>query len=161
MLCFLYGPGEPGTLYRLRHVSSMAMIESEYANTDFDLKSTSSFDNLHRELAAACCLLHYTQGDDGDFHACFESDHDGESKITGAERDIMLMVDAIRSLSLVARAELDACHLREFNIGFHCGDTWAFTHSIPHRTVSAASDVGCSIGVTLYPSRHPDGTQRM
>ena len=138
----------------------MTVIESEYANTDFDLKSASSFDTLHEELSSRCLVLHYGQGDDGDFRACFESDHDGESKESGAERDIMLMVNAIRSLSDTATAELNACHLREFNIGFHCGDTWAFVHSVPHRVMSAASDVGCSLAVTLYPARHPDGTPR-
>lgn len=138
----------------------MNMIESEYANTDFDLKSISPFNTLHQELSATCCVLHYGKGDDGNFHACFESSHDGETKESGAERDIMLMVDAIGLLSDTAKAELNACYLREFNIGFHCGDTWAFVHSVPHRVVQAASDVGCSLAVTLYPGRHPDGTPR-
>ena len=76
------------------------MIESEYANTDFDLKSKTSFDTLHQELSSQCYALHYTNGDDGDFHAIFESDQqDRESNQTGAERDILLIVDAINELS--------------------------------------------------------------
>jgi len=138
----------------------MGLIDTEYANTDFELKSASSFDTLHRELSSRCCVLHYVHGNDGHYHACFESDHDGEMPESGAERDILLIVDAVKSLSSVAKAEFDACYLREFNIGFHCGDSWAFVHSIQHKAVAAASDIGCSLAVTLYPMRRPDGTPR-
>lgn len=136
------------------------MIESEYANTDFDLKSKTSFDTLHQELSLQCCVLHYTKGDDGDFHASFESDQDGESNQAGAERDIFLIVDAINELSTSAKQELDACYLREFSIGFRCGDTWAFVHSLSHTVMAAISDSGCSLSLTLYPMRQPDGTPR-
>lgn len=138
----------------------MAMIDTEYANTDFDLKSESSFDILNRELSSRCHGLHYTHGDDGHYYACFESDDDGEMSESGAERDILLIVNALNMLSDAAKAELDTCYLREFNIGFHCGDSWAFMHSLPHNAVAAVSDVGCSLAVTLYPMRQPDGTPR-
>jgi hypothetical protein len=72
----------------------------------------------------------------------------------------LLIVDAINRLSSVAKVELDACYLREFNIGFECGDSWAYVHSIPLCAVNAASNAGCSIVVTLYPMRCPDGTPR-
>ncbi|WP_339735265.1 hypothetical protein [uncultured Gimesia sp.] len=138
----------------------MTTIDTHYANTDFDLKSASSFDTLHRELSSRCFALFYTHGEDGHYHACFESDHDGETPESGADRDILLIVNAINMLSDSAKAELDLCYLREFNIGFHCGDSWAFVHSIPHKAVAAASNVGCSLAVTLYPMRQPDGTPR-
>jgi len=100
------------------------------------------------------------QGGDGHYHASFESDDDDETAESGVERDILLIVNAINMLSDAAKAELDACYLREFNIGFHCGDSWAFGYSIPHKAVEAAANVGCSLAVTLYPMRHPDGTPR-
>jgi len=138
----------------------MTTIETDYANTDFDLKSASSFDTLHRELSSLCCALYYTRSEEGHYHASYESDHNGNSTQTGAERDILLFTAAINSLSTDAKMELDACYLREFNIGFHCGDSWAFVHAIPHRAVNAASNAGCSLAVTLYPMRRPDGTPR-
>ncbi len=138
----------------------MTSMESEYVNTDFDLKSATSFDVLHRELSSQCCVLHYGKGKDGNFHASFESSHDGDLTVTGTELDILLIINAIKKLSRVARAEFDACYLREFNIGFNCGDTWGFVHSIPHKVVAAVLDVGCSLAVTLYPMRHPDGSPR-
>ena len=142
---------------RLLKVSA---IETGYANTDFDLKSTSSFDTLHNELASGCLVLHYGCGDDGHYHASYESDHDGESTESGAERDILLIIDVLNSLSEVAKRELESCYLREFNVGFECGDSWAYVHSIPHHALAATANAGCSLAVTLYPMRHPDGKPR-
>jgi hypothetical protein len=134
--------------------------ETEYANTDFDLKSESPFEALHRELEVSCCVLHYTHGEDGHWHSIVESLHDDDYFARNAEMDILAMIAAIDALSPVARAELDACYLREFNIGFHCWDTWAYVHRVSSIVVRAVADVGCSIAVTLYPMRHPDGTPK-
>ena len=147
------------TLSRLDHFEAGA-IESDYVNTDFDLKSESSFDTLHDELSLRCLVLHYHRGDNGHYHGSYETNHDGELPVSGAQRDIQLFVDAINSLSAPAKAELEACYLREFNIGFECGDSWGFVYSVPHVSVVAAANAGCSLAVTLYPMRHPDGTPR-
>jgi hypothetical protein len=135
-------------------------IGTEYANTDFDLKSKTPFDVLNRELDRMCCVLHYTHGDDDNWHSIVESEHDEESSERSAEQDILSMLDAIKSLSPAARAELDACWLRAFNIGFHCWDTWAYVHQLPRHVVRAIADAGCSIAVTLYPMRNIDGTAK-
>ncbi|MGZ0173237.1 MAG: hypothetical protein ACKVHE_27225 [Planctomycetales bacterium] len=82
---------------------------------------------------------------------------DGVSK-RDAATDILTIVEAINSLSLAVKEELDKCYLREFNIGFHCGDTWAYAHTLPTDIVRAVADAGCSIAVTLYPMRNPDGS---
>ena len=111
-------------------------------------------------MSAQCLVLHYGCRDDGQYHASYESDHDDESSVTGAERDILLISNVLASLSDTAKAEFDACHLREFNVGFECGDSWAYVHSIPHNAMTAAVDAGCSLSVTLYPMRNPDGTPR-
>jgi hypothetical protein len=135
------------------------MTDTEYANTDFDLKSTTSFDLLHRELDATCRVLHYTRGDDGHWHSIVESANDWTDR--NAAKDILAMIDAIASLSVGAKAELDACYLREFNAGFHCWDTWSYVHRLPLSVVRATADVGCSIAITLYPMRNIDGTPKM
>ena len=138
----------------------MNQLKSSYLNTDFDLRSESPFGTLHKELSSQCLVLHYQQCDDGHYSACYESDHDGEMQITGAERDILLLTQTVRSLSPTARSEFEACYLRELNLGFDVGDTWAFSYSVPPDAVAAAADVKCSLAVTLYPMRHPDGTRR-
>ena len=138
----------------------MANCATEYANADFDLKSTTPFEALQRELDESCCVLHYTQGDDGHWHSIVESSQNDESCNRNAERDIAAIINAINALSPAAKEELDACYLREFNIGFGCGDTWAYVHTLPKSTVRAVADVNCSLAVTLYPMRRPDGTVR-
>lgn len=135
-------------------------IETEYANTDFNLKSETSFDTLHRELDASCCVLHYTQEGDGHWHSIVESSHSEEASTRDAGIDILAIIDAINALSSTAKAEFNACYLREFNIGFHCADTWAYVHTLPPNIVRAVAEAGCSIAVTLYPMRNPDGTPK-
>ena len=138
----------------------MSVIKTGYANTDFDLKSETAFDILHDELSSQCLVLHYIQAYDGHYTASYESNHDGELPVTGAERDITLIVDAIKTLSDTAKTELESCYLREFNVGFECGDSWGYVHSVPHNVIAAAANAGCSLAVTLYPMRHPDGKPR-
>ena len=67
---------------------------------------------------------------------------------------------AAGALSPIARAEFDACSTREFNIGFDCWDTWSYVHALPSAVVLAVADLGCSLAVTLYPMRNPDGTPK-
>jgi hypothetical protein len=135
-------------------------VDTEYANTDFDLKSKTPFDVLKRELDRSCCVLHYTHEEDDHWHSIVESALDDGVSKRDAATDILSMVDAINSLSPVAKAELDDCYLREFNIGFHCGDTWAYAHTLPSIVIRAVAESDCSIAVTLYPMRNPDGTPR-
>ncbi len=132
-------------------------IDTEYANTDFDLKSRMPFDTLHQELKRWCCVLHYSEGNEGHWYSIVEANHNEASSDRNAAIDILAIVEAINALSPNAKAELEACYMREFNIGFHCGDTWSYVHSIPLAVVEAIAKVGCSLAVTLYPMRNPDG----
>lgn len=134
--------------------------DTHYANTDFDLKSSSPFDTLSRELGQTCRVMYYTEGEDGRWHSSVEAKHGECSSKRNAALDILAMIHAINALSPIARAELAACSLREFNIGLECWDTWGYVHTLPADVVRAVSDVGCSIAVTLYPMRNPDGTPK-
>ena len=118
------------------------------------------FDSLQRELDKTCWVLQYTHGDDGHWHSTVESSHGDESCNRDAEMDIIAIINAINALSPTAKAELDACYLREFNIGFECWDTWGYVHSLPPAVVRAIANANCSIAVTLYPMRNPDGTPK-
>lgn len=134
--------------------------DTGYCNTDFDLKSPTPFDALHRELSASCHVLHYTHRDDGQWSSTVEAEHGEDSRDRTAALDITSMIEAIKRLSPEAREELAACTQREFNIGFDCWDTWCYVHSLPADVVRAIADVGCSVAVSLYPMRKPDGTPR-
>jgi len=100
------------------------------------------------------------KGEDGQWYSIVESSHDEETSSRDAAQDIQAMIDVINRLSPSARAEFEACSLREFNIGFHCWDTWAYMHSLPTTVVSAVAKANCSLAVTLYPMRNPDGTPK-
>ena len=115
--------------------------DTEYANTDFDLKSETPFETLHRELDASCRVLHYTHGEDGHWHSIMESSHGDDTSTRDASMDILAMIDAINALSAAAKAEFNECYLREFNIGFHCWDTWAYVHTVRPDVVRAVADV--------------------
>lgn len=133
---------------------------TQYCNTDFDLKSATPFDALQRELGTSCCVLNYTQGDDGSWHAIVESADETDTHKRSAAIDILWMIGAIKGLSSTAREELAACSLREFNIGFDCWDSWSYVHALSADVVRAIADVDCSLAVTLYPMRDPDGTPK-
>ncbi len=133
-------------------------MDTEYANTDFDLKSETPFDTLNDELERACCVLHYTQDEDGHWFSIVEAVHEDDTSNRNAELDILEILDAINALSPAAKLEYDSCYLREFNLGFNCWDTWAYVHRLPHSVVKAVANAGCSLAVTLYPMRNPDGT---
>jgi hypothetical protein len=138
----------------------MMTLDTEYANTDFDLKSSMPFETLHSELQESCCVLHYTQCKDGNWRAIVEADHDADSRDRDAAMDILSILGALDLLSQRAKEELAICDLREFNIGFHCGDSWAYVHQIPPAVVRAVANASCSIAVTLYPMRNADGTPK-
>lgn len=148
-------------VFRSPFSESFMEIETEYATTDFELKSNTPFDTLAEELRFSCLELNYTHKEDGNWHACFEANHPGEYRDQSAAADILALIRAIESLSPTARSELNSCYLREFDIGFHCGDSWSYVHAIPAAVVDAVAKVGCSMAVTLYSMRKSDGTPRV
>lgn len=135
----------------------MKSIETNYANTDFDIISETAFDVLNAELTAACCVLHYCETHDGKWTASYEADRLNDC----ATSDILAFVEVLKNLSEKAKREFANSTKRDFNVGIHCWDTWAFNLLIPHSVVEAAAAVGCSISVTLYPMREPDGTPKL
>jgi hypothetical protein len=133
--------------------------DTKYINTDLDLKSHASFDTLRVELEASCTVLHYTLGDDGNWHSIVESaypDHECGDGRTAA-MDIRLILNALGRLSEQARSELDSCYMREFNAGFECWDTWSYLHSIPTDIIHDVAALSCTFAITLYSMRDPDG----
>ena len=54
-------------------------VETKYITTHFDLKSTTPFDLLYRELGQTSDVLSYTHGLDGHWHSIVNSEHDSET----------------------------------------------------------------------------------
>lgn len=134
----------------------MTNVATSYANTDFDLFSPVAFDRLNEELSAVCHMLHYDKMDDGTWWATYEAERFNDN----ATNDILAILSVFDGLSSVAKQQLSACTKRDFNIGIHCWDSWGYNFGLEHSVVEAVSKAGCSISVTLYSMREPDGTPK-
>ena len=132
-------------------------VETNYANTDLDLLSSVAFDALNAELSASCCQLHYEETPGSAWSACYEANQLNSD----AASDIGPMLDAIANLSDLARAQLSECSKRDFNIGFHCWDSWAYNYSLPFDLLASVASAGFSLSITLYPMRNADGTPKI
>ncbi|MGV3484232.1 MAG: hypothetical protein ACO1RT_07430 [Planctomycetaceae bacterium] len=152
-----WAPQPNSIVTRLNETSRLTQIESSYANTDFDLRSPKPFDGLNAELSDACCTLHYVEAQDGTWTASYEADRLNDS----ATNDILAFIDVLNRLSDAAKQELAECTVRDFNVGVHCWDTWAYNIGLPPSVVAAVANVGCSISFTLYPMRESDGTPKI
>lgn len=123
---------------------------TRYINTDLVLASKTRHNALCDEFDQKCCVLYQQQGDDGNWYAAIESNR--INNLSAAD-DIQKMLAVVSTLTGDAKRQWDDCHSREFNIGFDCGDTWAYPHSLPGDVVRAIADAGCSLSITLYPIR--------
>lgn len=155
----------------MAEIEEIEKIETRYIVTDLDLVSKEAFPRLQAELAASCELRSCDLGGDGRTYAniqerCPFGDREPSDEeyaafeARGAVEEIESMLAAIRALSKEARAEWDACCKRDFNLGFECGDTWSFMHSLPPELLRAIGDVQASVTVTMYPMRDPQGRPR-
>ena len=128
----------------------MTTGKTRYINSDLVLASKTAIDRLCDAFDHKCCVLYQQQDDDGNWHASIESDR--IENISAAD-DIQKMLEVIPQLGDDAREQWDNCFGREINIGFECGDTWAYPHSLPNSIVREIADAECTLAITLYPIR--------
>jgi len=124
-----------------------------YLNTDLDLICDVEPRLLTEKLSVGDIYCHLTKGEDALWYVLCEDDSDTEPEL-----NLVRLLDAIESLSDPARSLWDRCTLREFNIGYDCGDQpWAFNQGISNKTLSRMAACGASFRITLYPAegRHP------
>ena len=132
--------------------------KTEYTNTDLDLRSSSTIEMLTAELEQSCHVMFCTHGDDGRWYATIESVLFEERD---AATDIASMLAALEKLTDAAKSEFDRCDRRDFNIGIECWDTWSYRHALPNKVLQAIAAAGCTLSITLYPMRNPDGTPKV
>jgi hypothetical protein len=122
-----------------------------YLNTDLDLTSPTDLTALSRVFKSrGVSPLHVTHGEDGCWYATFETldQHDEP------EPNIAAMVAAVESLRPRHRSIWDSCTLREFNIGYDCGDEpWAFNQGLSCELLGRVAAIGAALRWTLYPDR--------
>lgn len=131
-----------------------ATPQFSHRNTDLVLRSDADLTVLTTELAARGLLfVDLTRGDDGRWYAILEID----GQYPETEAVISLMLDAIESLPAQLRAVWDGCFLREFDIGYDCGEApWAFNQGLSAGLLRRIAAAGAALRVTLYPSTDDD-----
>ena len=136
----------------------MSELRVRYLNTDLDLISASDLEPLAAALATrGLQALHVTRGGDGQWYSTFESQADPHEP----DANISAMLDAIESLDSELTRMWSECQLREFNVGYDCGDEpWAFNQGLTCQTVRRMAAVNVSFRVTIYPLRPAHGYNR-
>jgi len=125
-----------------------------YLNTDLDLTSPSDLTELAMAFAArgVRALHDVTCNDDGFWHAMFETDEQHD----GPESNIAAVLTVVESLAEPLRSVWSGCTLREFNVGYDCGDTpWAFNQGLSSQLLERMGAARASLRITLYPQRKP------
>lgn len=128
-----------------------------YLNTDLDLVCSEDLTELANAFdAAGSPPLHVTMGDDEKWYASFETD---EQHSEPAE-NISQMLSIIESLNDPLRSLWTRCTVREFNIGYDCGnEPWAFNQALSADLLERIAVVGASLRITLYPDREGDAVK--
>ncbi|MSQ95238.1 MAG: hypothetical protein EXR98_11875 [Gemmataceae bacterium] len=128
-----------------------------YITTDLDLVASRDLAPLAAALAEKRVFaLSVTAHTDGRWYATLENDCDADrERGSEPEKEIVTMLDAVDSLRGVARSIWSKCILREFNIGYECGDEpWAFNNGLTNATLRRMAKVGATLKITIY-SVHP------
>lgn len=119
---------------------------TRYLNTDLDLISPSDLAPIAAHLQANGLFpLHIERREDGLFYATFETEAEhGEPEAT-----IAAMLRAIESLPDPPKQNWSSLTLREFNIGYECGEEpWAFGQALSPDTLHRIANAGLSLRVT-------------
>jgi hypothetical protein len=121
---------------------------TRYRNTDLEVTSPSDLQLLADALTAQGVLqLAVVSGDDGEWHATFET----ETVFSEPETNIVAMLDAIESLPSPIRAMWNECSKREFNVGYDCGlEPPSFTQALSESTLGRIAALGATLRLTLY-----------
>jgi len=126
-------------------------------NTDLDLVASCDLAPLAAALKSqGVFALHVTQHKKGRCYGTFEVDGTSYDYryLSDPDKTISAMLDAIESLGKKDRAVWKVCSLREFNIGYECGDEpWAFNDVLTNETLLRMAKLGASLRITLYPPR--------
>jgi hypothetical protein len=124
----------------------------EYLNSDLDLKSAIDLTALTTALeAGGANVLHVSKGDHGLWYATIE---DSEAETEVPERNIAALLSIIESLDEALISIWSSCSLREFNIGYDCGDEpWSFNQGLSNELLGRIVSAGASLRWTLYPDR--------
>lgn len=134
----------------------VAPPQFRHRNTDLVLQSDADVTGLVAELTTRRLpCVDVSRGDNGRWYVRFEVD----AQLPEPETVIARMLDAVESLAPPLRAVWDGCSLREFDIGYDCGEEpWAFNQGLSAGLLRRVAAAGASIRITLYRWTGDGGT---
>ena len=126
--------------------------KTHYLNTDLDLVAGQSLQALADALETRGVFpLHVALRDDQQWYSILET----AEQFTQPEPNIVALLTAIEALDPQSRILWDACGIREFNLGYDCGDEpRAFNHGLTVSTLARMAALGISLRITLYPAEN-------
>ena len=109
---------------------------------------------LAAAFEAAGCYANVTCDRDGLWYGLIEAEDPEEPGDGTPEFHIAGMLVVLDSLDGPAQVLWSGCTLREFNIGYDCGDEpWAFNQGLSSELLNRIAAAGASLRFTLYPER--------
>lgn len=123
--------------------------EIRYITTALDLRAPINLAPLSDALAKQGLLAHHSgPWQDGLWFVQVGASTD----FPELSQDINAMLSAIEALDEPSQRLWSVCTIREFNIGYDCGDTpWAFHQALLPKTLARIAQVGASLVMTIYP----------
>ena len=131
-------------------------MNTSYINTDLELFASFDLSRLAAVLEAHELFpLHITQQEDGRWIAGFEFvTFEGGEKYADPESTIVGILDIVEALDGEAHTLWNECSLRNFNIGYACGnEPFAFNNRVSNATLVRAAKVGAGMEISLYGMR--------
>jgi hypothetical protein len=125
------------------------MSEICYLTADLDVWVGRDIGPLVEAMASCGVRSHHPpHAQDGQSFAMFGT----ITTHTAPEANLSEMLAAIESLSGDAAALWAECSLREFNIGYDCGDKpWAYNDGFSNALLRRMAAAGTTLRITLYP----------
>ncbi|MBD2703344.1 hypothetical protein IC229_22055 [Spirosoma sp. BT702] len=130
--------------------------EIHYITTDLDLRAPVDLTPLSHALEKQGLWAYLS----GPWQGLWSAQIGAEESFPEPDPYIAAMLTAIESLDQPARDLWSACTIREFNIGYDCGDRpWAFHQELLPATLARIAQVGASLVITIYPVIETDAVE--
>ncbi|MFH1824833.1 MAG: hypothetical protein ABH873_06370 [Candidatus Firestonebacteria bacterium] len=125
------------------------ITEIKYLNTDLNLKSSTSFKELNDFLSRdGSFVLHYEKIKDEKHSGTYEIEIDS----TSPDKTIKKFLKKLSKMDKICKKQWDECSLKEFDIGYECGQKpWAFNNEIKNTVLKELAKLNLGIRITIYP----------
>jgi hypothetical protein len=105
------------------------------------------------ELASGPGSARVTGDDVNDGRVDFDGVSDRDRDAYRPATTIAGLLDVLEAMDADTRAAWDACRVREFNIGYGCGDRpWGLHQSLDASLLARVAALGAGLRITIYPA---------